>query len=234
MMPRRAILWTLGGAAAILTAAAIAAGPVMSRVEEPEYKIERKDGAIEIRLYAPVIAAETAVHGERKAAINEGFRRIAAYIFGANKPREKIAMTAPVVQERQKIAMTAPVTEQGQGGAWTVRFIMPKSWNMETLPVPSDERVILKPLPASRTLVIQFSGIASDATIEEKTDALRRYAEAHNLAVTGEPVLAFYNPPWTLPFLRRNEIMLSLVRSAGSPDPHGSRTPTGLPADQAY
>lgn len=211
MIARRAVFWTLGGAAAILTAAAVAAGPVMSRVEEPEYTIDTKDGAIEIRSYAPVIAAETVVQGERKAAINEGFRRIAAYIFGDNAPREKIAMTAPVEQQRQKIAMTAPVTQQGEGEGWVIRFIMPKNWTMENLPVPLNERVTLNPVPAHRTLVIRFSGLAGSETIEAKTAELRRYAQEHKLTTTGEPVLAFYNPPWTLPFLRRNEIMLDLA-----------------------
>lgn len=182
----------------------------MSRVEQPEYKVDRQDGAIEIRWYPPMIAAETIVQGERKPAINEGFRRIAGYIFGDNKPREKIAMTAPVEQQRQKIAMTAPVTEQGQNGEWTVRFIMPKSWSMEKLPVPLNDRVTLKPIPAHRTLVIRFSGFASDGTIKAKTEELKEYAEEHGLTTVGEPVLAFYNPPWTLPFLRRNEIMLEL------------------------
>ena len=183
----------------------------MSRVEQPEYKVDKQEGAIEIRWYPPMIAAETTVHGDRKPAINEGFRRIAGYIFGDNKPREKIAMTAPVEQQRQKIAMTAPVEQQeGQDGEWTVRFIMPKSWSMDKLPVPSNERVTLKPIPAHRALVIRFSGFASDGTIKTKTAELKEYAEENGLTTIGEPVLAFYNPPWTLPFLRRNEIMLEL------------------------
>ncbi|MEN3289705.1 MAG: hypothetical protein V7634_4005, partial [Bradyrhizobium sp.] len=106
----------------------------MSRVEQPEYAVEVSDGAIEVRSYAPMIAAEAVVEGERKAAINAGFKLIAGYIFGANKPNAKIAMTAPVQQQKQTIAMTAPDTQQSTGDAWTVRFIMPKSWTMETLP----------------------------------------------------------------------------------------------------
>jgi hypothetical protein len=209
---RRAILWIAGTATALIVIAVFAAGPVMSRVEQPEYKVESRNGPIEIRDYGPVIAAETVVQGERKPAISEGFRLIAAYIFGKNEPREKIAMTAPVEQQKkQTIAMTAPVIEQGAGNSWTVRFIMPKSWTMETLPVPSDPRVSLKPIPARRFVVITFSGFARDATIKKETDELRQYAEAHKLTTVGEPVLAFYNPPWTLPFLRRNEIMLELA-----------------------
>jgi hypothetical protein len=210
MILRRPLFWIAGGAAALV--AGIAAGPVLSRVEQPDYKVEKKDGPIEIRSYGPMIAAEAVVEGERKPAISEGFRLIAGYIFGKNKPEEKIAMTAPVEQQKsQKIAMTAPVEQQAHDNAWTVRFIMPKSWTMQTLPVPSDPRVKLEPLPARRFLVITFSGLARDDMLKEKTAELKQYAAAHHLTTAGEPVLAFYNPPWTLPMLRRNEIMLELA-----------------------
>ena len=187
----------------------------MSRVEQPEYAVSASDGAIEIRSYGAMIAAEAEVKGERKAAINEGFRLIAAYIFGANKPNMKIAMTAPVQQQgAQKIAMTAPVTQQNDGDRWAVRFIMPGNWTMETLPKPDDARVALKALPARRVVAIRFSGLAGDSTIAEKIDELRAYAADRKLLTVGEPLLAFYNPPWTLPFLRRNEIMFELALGA--------------------
>jgi SOUL heme-binding protein len=208
---RRRLFYWIASIIVALAAAGAVAGPVMSRVEKPEYKVEASDGAIEIRAYGPMIAAEAVVEGERKAAINEGFRLIAAYIFGANKPNDKIAMTAPVQQQKQTIAMTAPVTQQGSGNAWNVRFIMPKSWTMESLPPPTDPRVTLKPIPARRFVAITFSGLATNEAIEKRTDELRRYASAHTLATTGEPLLAYYNPPWTLPFFRRNEVMLELA-----------------------
>jgi hypothetical protein len=213
---RKKIYWALAGIVAVLAIAAAAAGPIMSRVEQPDYKVTMADGAIEIRSYGPMIAAEAEVKGERKAAINEGFRLIAAYIFGANKPNAKIAMTAPVQQQSaQKIAMTAPVSQQTTGDSWTVRFIMPSRWTLETLPAPNDARVTLKPVPAKRMLAIRFSGTASDSLIQSKTDELRRYAADTKLATIGEPLLAFYNPPWTLPFFRRNEIMLELAVGGG-------------------
>jgi hypothetical protein len=207
---RRLAYWVGGGLLLVGIAAAVA-GPVMSRVEQPDYTVEVSDGAIEIRAYAPMIAAEAVVEGERKDAINQGFRLIAAYIFGANQPKAKIEMTAPVQQQRETIAMTAPVSQQGSGSGWTVRFIMPKNWTMQTLPAPNDERVSLRPIPASRFVVLRFSGFTTDAAIATRTDELRRYAADHKLSITGEPVLAFYNPPWTLPFLRRNEVLLELT-----------------------
>lgn len=207
---RRLLAWSVAVVALLAITGAVV-GPIMSRVEQPDYAIEKSDGAIELRSYAPMIAAETVVEGERKAAISAGFRLIAAYIFGANRPNAKIAMTAPVQQQKQAIAMTAPVTQQSTGNAWTVRFIMPKSWTMETLPVPNDPRVSLRPVAAGRFAVITFSGFATDRAIQVHTDELRRYVAEHGLSTTGEPSLAFYNPPWTLPFFRRNEIMLALA-----------------------
>jgi hypothetical protein len=216
----RAILLAAFGLGAVAVAAVVA-GPAMSRVEQPDFRIEKQDGDVEVRAYGPLIAAEAEVKGQRREAINEGFRLIAAYIFGANQPKAKIEMTAPVEQQKQKIAMTAPVTQQGGGArdgeggeSWTVRFIMPKAWTMETLPAPSDSRVRLEPIPPRRFLAIRFSGFAGDDAIRERTDELRRYAETNGLAIKGEPVLAFYDPPWTLPFMRRNEVMFELADGA--------------------
>jgi hypothetical protein len=215
---RKTLMWILAGVVGLLVVGAIAAGPIMSRVEEPAYKVARDAGAIQIRDYGSMIAAEAQVQGERKPAIEEGFRLIAGYIFGGNTPNAKIAMTAPVQQQaQQKIAMTAPVTQQttpaqgNDGMSWTVRFIMPAGYSMETLPAPKDARVTLKAVPAKRMAVIRFAGTADEALITTKTAELNAFLAANQLKPTGTPVLAFYNPPWTLPLLRRNEIMLELT-----------------------
>ena len=217
-MKRSKIYWVLAAGVAALFIAAGAAGPVMSRVEQPEYKVEASEGPIEIRSYGAMIAAQAEVQGERKTAIKEGFRLIAAYIFGANKPNAKIAMTAPVQQQSQQAVamMMAPVTQKVDGNAWTVRFIMPRSWTMETLPAPNDSRVRLIPIPAKRMVAIRFSGLSDDSLIQMKTEELRKYSSEHKLKATGEPLLAFYNPPWTLPFFRRNEVMFELAEPPAS------------------
>jgi SOUL heme-binding protein len=196
----------------IVIVSAALVGPLMSRVEEPPYLTIAVVGPIEVRTYGPIIVAETQVAGERQAAISAGFRLLAAYIFGANKPNAKIAMTAPVQQQlSQTIKMTAPVTQKLADDHWTVRFTMPQTWTLDSLPVPDDTRVKLLLVPERQYAVLRFSGLASDDTIKARTAELRNYASLHHLRIGDEPVLAFYDPPWTLPFLRRNEVMLEIV-----------------------
>ena len=120
-------MWAIAGLGVVVVLLAAALwGPIVSKVEQPKYVVVEKNNEIEIRDYAPMIVAETEVSGERDKAIREGFRAIAAYIFGDNSSAQKVAMTAPVTQQgNEKIAMTAPVTQQGDGHVWQVRFVMP-------------------------------------------------------------------------------------------------------------
>lgn len=189
----------------------------MGQYAEPAHTAQKFDGGIELRDYAPMIAAEVEVSGERKEAISKGFRLIADYIFGNNEPKEKIAMTTPVIQQAdtkkagEKIAMTTPVIQQAEGGSWKVQFIMPAEYTLETLPKPVNPAVKLKQISGKKMVVIRFSGsTGDDAKMAAKRAELEAYVSGHNLKTTGEPVMAFYDPPWTLPFFRRNEIMLEL------------------------
>jgi SOUL heme-binding protein len=160
-----------------------------------------------------VIVAEADVYGERDKAIGEGFRIIADYIFGNNLSSQKVAMTAPVTQQAsEKIAMTAPVTQQGEGNSWQVRFVMPASYTLETLPKPKNPAVKLKEIDGKRFAVIRFSGLAGEDSLKCHTDQLAEFVRAKKLAAVSTPTYAFYNPPWTLPFLRRNEVMIEIAR----------------------
>lgn len=178
------------------------------KVDEPKYAVIQQDQTIEVRQYPPMIIAEVTMSGERYAAINAGFRVLADYIFGNNHAKQKIAMTAPVMQQGRKIAMTAPVMQQEKAGKWVIRFVMPDEYTMATIPQPNNKAVTLHQVPGKRLAVIRFSGSNSDSLMQEKLQALKAYCASHHLHVTGEPIMAFYNPPWILPFLRRNEIML--------------------------
>ena len=182
--------------------------------EEPKYVLIEKSEPFELRAYAPQIVAEVKVEGDLDAASNQGFRLIAAYIFGKNQISEKISMTAPVGIESSdqkksaKIAMTAPVGIESAGNQWTVSFVMPAEYTLASLPKPLDPQVKIKEVPAEKRAVITFSGFYNEDKVLEKTQALRDWIKSKNLKSMGEPQFARYNPPWTLPFMRRNEVMI--------------------------
>ncbi|MDO8713584.1 MAG: heme-binding protein [Polynucleobacter sp.] len=192
--------------------------------EEPKYVLLEKSKPFELRAYAPRIVAEIKVDGDLDAASNQGFRLIAAYIFGKNQVSEKIAMTAPVGIESgdqsksAKIAMTAPVTIEGpksrdksNQNQWTVSFVMPAEYTLNTLPKPLDSQVKIREVPSERRAVITFSGFYNEDKVQEKTQALQDWIKARNMKSIGEPQFARYNPPWTLPFMRRNEVMIQVL-----------------------
>lgn len=199
------------GLVVLALVAAAAWGPLVSNVEQPDYAVVESHGPIEIRDYAPMIVAEVDVSGERKAAVNDGFRLVADYIFGNNSVAGKVAMTAPVIQQAgESIAMTAPVSQTGGQGAWQVRFVMPSGYTLETLPRPNNPAVRLRAEPGKRFAVIRFSGRATTPVLDTRTRELQAFMQTQSLQAAAQPTYAFYNPPWTLPFLRRNEVMIEL------------------------
>ncbi|HEX2977623.1 MAG TPA: heme-binding protein [Candidatus Babeliales bacterium] len=184
----------------------------MAKTQEAPYTVISKDESVEIRRYEPLITAYVEVSGERKEAINEGFRLLADFIFGNNTSRKQIAMTAPVIQQKsEKIAMTAPVMQQKGDGNWRITFVMPAHFTLETLPKPNNNQVRIEKGKEKKVIVITFSGRGSETNIENHLKELRSYIEKNRVKIVGEPIFAFYNPPWTLPFWRRNEIMFLLA-----------------------
>ena len=199
--------------AGVVAVGAAAWGPIMSNVEQAKYEVVESHGDFEIRDYAPMIVAEANVTGEREEAINQGFRVIADYIFGNNVSAKEVAMTAPVTQSAsEKIAMTAPVTQQGDEGKWKVRFVMPASYTMDTLPKPNSDAVKLIEIEGKRFAVISFSGMGGNESLKEQEEKLRAFIEENSLEPISVATYAFYNPPWTLPFLRRNEVMVEVAK----------------------
>ncbi len=190
---------------------------VAMATEEPNYTILNQTEDFELRRYDSQIVAQTWVTGSQMMASNKGFRTLADYIFGNNTApsgeSSKISMTAPVKMQpqatdsqSQKIAMTAPVNMQEADGKWRVRFVMPSQYTMKTLPKPNNAAVEIIEVPARTYGVIKFSGLAGAKKVAAKTEALQAWMI--NLKVVGAPELARYDPPWTLPFMRRNEIMI--------------------------
>jgi hypothetical protein len=180
-------------------------------VEEPQYRTLMKDGPLELREYPARIVAETTVTGDAEAARNAGFRKVAAYIFGANGGSREVAMTSPVVQRGgQEIAMTSPVVQAPSAEAWKIQFVMPARYSLETLPKPSDADVHLRQEPAARYAVVRFTGSRSGPAVEARTQTLLQQARARGWRTKAAPVAWFYDPPWTLPPLRRNEVAVEV------------------------
>ena len=183
----------------------------INNVEKPDYQIIKTENNIEIRHYKPMLIAEVIESGDRKTAISNGFNVLADYIFGNNTTSQKINMTAPVSQtQSEKIEMTAPVLQKPLVNSWKIQFTMPKKYQIETLPKPNNKRVNIIKQKKSKRVVIQFSGNATNSKIKQNEKKLLNYIKKNNLEVTSKPFYAFYNSPWTPPFLKRNEIMLLL------------------------
>ena len=182
--------------------------------EEPHYDAVAEIGNVEIREYGPRLAAQTVVSGDAVDARSTGFQTLASYIFGANKGKTSIAMTAPVGQSSakpEKIAMTAPVDQAREAsGEWRIRFFMPPNYTRETLPVPTDPKVEIVTVPAQTIAVLRYSGTASAATVENENARLLRALSGSKWRPTGKPMAWFYDPPWTLPPLRRNEAAVTV------------------------
>jgi hypothetical protein len=193
---------------------------VRDGTEEPKFTVIDHVGGVEIRQYGPRVAAEAAVAGDELAARNQGFRILAGYIFGGNTARSRIAMTAPVAQASgggsETIAMTAPVaTARDAEGRWVIRFFMPAGSTLENLPVPNDPRVKLSAVPAETMAVLRFSGSTSPEAVAPQAAALRQALSGSAWRMTGPVIDWFYDPPWTIPALRRNEVAVPVSRAGG-------------------
>lgn len=203
--------------AALAAGLAVAACSVVGDrrgTEEPAFDVFGRAGVAEIRRYAPRIAAETDLEGDAETTRNDGFRRVAGYIFGGNRAAAKIAMTAPVSQAAtsERIAMTAPVAQSAAGpGSWTVRFFMPAQWTLATLPVPNDPAVRLVEVPGETMAVLRFTGDRGAEAVAARQAELLRGLAGTAWVPRGEPVAWFYDPPWTLPWLRRNEVAVPVA-----------------------
>ncbi|MGY4712235.1 SOUL family heme-binding protein [Mycolicibacterium sp. CBM1] len=185
---------------------------IRAGTEEPSFTVEREFDGVQIRRYGARIAAETTVSSDEESARSHGFRRLARYIFGGNSAKDKIAMTAPVAQKQsEKIAMTAPVaTQRAAGGEWVIRFFMPSKYTLDTLPSPDDSQVRLVTVPPETVAVLRFNGTIGPDAVAARTRQLLETLDRHGIGAVGEPLAWFYDPPWTLPFLRRNEVLVGV------------------------
>ena len=206
---------------ALLTACSVVG--VRSGTEQPRYDVvARLADGVEVRRYAPRLAAETTVDGTEYAARSTGFRRVAGYIFGGNSGRARIAMTAPVAVapagSGERIAMTAPGSQlRDADGRWTIRFFLPAGLSEADAPTPDDARVRVVAVPAETMGVLRYTGSISADAVARARARLAAALSGSAWTPRGEPVSWFYDPPWTLPPLRRNEAAVPVAQVGAQP-----------------
>ena len=212
----KSVLYKIKSALLLGLLSTLYTGASMAAIEEPTYSVIEKSGPYELRAYEPKIIAEVEVSGNMKQASNRGFKMIAGYIFGGNTSQQgasqKISMTTPVTMEpsgSEKISMTTPVTMQQSNNQWRMHFVMPSKYTMDTLPTPNNDAVTLREIPKQNYAVIRFSGLAGAQKVANMTASLEKWLATKNITPKGKPELSRYDPPWTLPFFRRNEVMVA-------------------------
>lgn len=189
-------------------------------IEEPKYTLIEKNDAFEIRKYAPYLVAQTEVTGTFDEMGNKAFRILFKYISGENQQRSKIKMTAPVIKESTennglKIQMTAPVIQEIDKinpKSATFSFVMPQSFTLATLPIPLDDRINLKEIPAKTVAVLKYSGGWGEEQYKKNEAILLKALDDADIITIGKPSFARYNSPFVLWFMRRNEIMIEVQR----------------------
>jgi DNA gyrase inhibitor GyrI len=213
------IVIVLGGLALLAIVGLLVFVYVIQNVEQPAYRVVEQQQPFELRDYPALVVAEVRREGSRQQGLSAGFAPLARYIFAkerASNGGERIAMTAPVVQQAlapdARIAMTAPVTQtRTDDETWAIRFIMPSQYRLADLPAPADKDLQLTEIPARRVAAVRFSGRTTDALIAEQEQALQQWMDRRGLKPASAPVYAYYNDPFTPGFLRRNEVMIDIA-----------------------
>ena len=166
-------------------------------LEQPKYKVVRKENDIEIRKYDKILTSSVKVYGDQYTSLRKGFQPLVRYIGAKERDSEKISMTAPVIQ-----------TTNDESENWTVSFAMPSKYNIENVPKPTNDDIYFEEIQPSLAAVIRFSGVADISLLTQKASVLKRWLELNGYTESSSPKFLFYNDPTTPGFLRRNEVMI--------------------------
>ena len=180
--------------------------------EEAAHEVLFEQDNIQIRLYANSLIAQTTTSGDYKKSGNQGFKRLAGYIFGNNQSNQKIEMATPVIETdaSEKIAMTVPVYQEETNNLWTMTFVLPSKYTLDTIPKPTDSNVVVKKLAEKKVATIRYSGLSNTRKLQQKTLQLQQWLDNNGYVSIAKPYSAAYDPPWTVPFLRRNEVHIEI------------------------
>ena len=190
----------------------VAPGYARERTEQPRHEVLIDDGPFQLRRYAPQLVASVTVTGDRDDATDQAFDQLASFIFASDREGEEIDMTTPVTQAvRGNDPMVTLAGGGTEAGRYEVRFIMPSKWTMETLPKPTDPNIVIGELPEREMAVVTFSGRATDEAVREQGEKLRDFLERQSLMADGTLEYAYYDPPFTPPPGRRNEVMMGVI-----------------------
>ena len=192
----------VGGVVVAVGAAYYVTKKISDHAEEPDYETVRKDGEVEIRDYDAMLIAETVKSGYHEKARSAGFETLYDFLRANNRSGKKIAMTVPVLQQLSD--------GEGRNKGWAIRFVMPKKYAKSNLPVPNSDDITIHEVPARRMAAVRFSGAFSASLASKKLMSLYNYLADEGLKQKGDPIYAFYNPPWTPGFMRRNEILIEI------------------------
>lgn len=186
--------------------------------ENPKFEKLGKEGHVELRRYDPMLVAEVAIAGDHAHGVDEGFDKLAKYIFGANTTHAEMSMTNPVFQEQENgddaAGMNAPVLhEKGFGAAgdtWRISFVLPSKFSLMTVPKPLDPDIHLHDLPAATVGVVEYSGNNTEEHMEKAASILRAWLASTRRIALSPIRWAQYDAPYTVPFLKRNEALVDV------------------------
>lgn len=165
----------------------------MASYESPEYRVVSSEGSYEVRDYPALTLVSTAM---QKRGTDGSFMRLFRFISGSNVRGEKISMTTPVL-----------MTGADPG---VMSFIVPKDVAAKGVPAPSNAEISLNAVPPARYAVYRFSGSANPTQSRDAARKLLDWISSRHLETEGTPLFAYYNPPWTPWFMRRNEVLVKL------------------------
>ena len=185
-------------------------------VEDAPYTLLKSDQTqkIELRNYDSMVLVSSSMSED---GMNSAFRNLFRYITGENEGATEIAMTAPVFMdesdsnsEGMEIAMTAPVFMNENADKQVMSFVMPADFTLESTPKPTNPEVWISEVTDYKVVAIQFSGLLSDSNVEKHTRILNSWIAQNGYTAISQPINAAYNGPLTIPWFRRNEVLIEV------------------------